>query len=171
MSKKLNDKELALIMSYVDGQLDPSEASHVEKMISENIEAKAAFEDLKLSTSFYGDYVSSIKENSEKIIAKNKDHVEKEKKSFFSAIFQKPMRNFVAYPIAAVFIFTIGFQMNSVSFRGIDQNNEQFRGIEKQEDVNERIKDLEKEVAELKEQINNYIKEIENLNKRLKEKN
>ena len=171
MSKKLNDKELALIMSYVDGQLDSSEASHVEKMISENIEAKAAFEDLKLSTSFYGDYVSSIKENSEKIIAKNKDAIEKEKESFFSAIFQKPMRNFVAYPIAAVFIFTIGFEMNSVSFRGIDDGNEQFRGIEKSEDVNERIKDLEEEVDELKEQINSYIKEIEDLNKRLKEKN
>ena len=62
MSKKLNDQDLALIMSYVDGQLGTSEKAKVEKMISDNIEAKVAFEDLKLSTSFYGDYVSSIKE-------------------------------------------------------------------------------------------------------------
>tara|TARA_B100001964_G_C13768283_1_gene394861 strand:- start:36 stop:551 length:516 start_codon:yes stop_codon:yes gene_type:complete len=171
MSKKLEDKDLALIMSYVDGQLDPSKTAQIEKLISENTDAKAAFEDLKLSSNVYGDYVSSIKENSEKIIAKNKHLLEKEKKSIFNIIFQNPMRNFVAYPIAAVIIFTIGFQMNSVSFRGIDQDNEQFRGIKKQEDVNERIKDLEEEVAELKEQINNYIKEIEDLNKRLKEKN
>ena len=171
MSNKLKDKDLSLIMSYVDGQLDPSKTVQVEKLISENIEAKMAFEDLKLSSSFYGGYVSNIKENSEKIISKNKNLLEKGKKSFLSTIFQKPIRNFIAYPIAAVFIFTLGFQMNSVSFRGIDQDNEQFRGIENSEDINERIKYLEKEVFELKAQIDNYIKEIEKLNKRLKENN
>jgi len=171
MSNKLEDKDLALIMSYVDGQLDPSKKDEVEKLISENKEAKAVFEDLKLSSNVYGDYVSNIKENSEKIIAKNKDLLEKEKRSIFDIIFKKPMRNFVAYPIAAVFIFTIGFQMNSVSFRGIDENSDKFRGIEKSEDVNERINDLEEEIAELKAQIDKYIEEIENLNKRLKEKN
>ena len=83
MSNKLEDKDLALIMSYVDGQLDPSKTAQVEKLISENTEAKAAFEDLKLSSNVYGDYVSSIKENSEKIIAKNRSLLEKENKGFF----------------------------------------------------------------------------------------
>ena len=51
-------------------------------------------------------------------------------------------------------------EMNSVSFRGIDDGNEQFRGIEKSEDVNERIKDLEEEVDELKEQISKDVEFI-----------
>lgn len=171
MSNKLNDKDLELIMSYVDGQLDPSETTKVEKLIAENKEAKLTYEDLKLSSNVYGDYVSSIKVNSDKLIAKNKSLLEKGNKNFFYNIFQKPMRNFVAYPIAALFMFTIGFQMNSTSFRGLDQSTEQFRGIEKQENLSERIEDLEKQIKELKNEIAKYLKDIENLNKRLKEKN
>ena len=171
MSNKLNDKDLELIMSYVDGQLDSSETTKVEKLIAENKEAKLTYEDLKLSSNVYGDYVSSIKDNSDKLIAKNKNLLEKENKNFFYNILQKPMRNFVAYPIAALFMFTIGFQMNSTSFRGLDQSTEQFRGIEKQENLSERIEDLEKQVKELKNEIAKYLKDIENLNKRLKEKN
>ena len=120
MSNKLNDKDLELIMSYVDGQLDSSETTKVEKLIAENKEAKLTYEDFKLSSNVYGDYVSSIKDNSDKLIAKNKNLLEKENKNFFYNILQKPMRNFVAYPIAALFMFTIGFQMNSTSFRGLD---------------------------------------------------
>lgn len=171
MSNKLNDKDLELIMSYVDGQLDSSETTKVEKLIAENKEAKLTYEDLKLSSNVYGDYVSSIKVNSDKLIAKNKSLLEKGNKNFFYNIFQKPMRNFVAYPIAALFMFTIGFQMNSTSFRGLDQSTEQFRGIEKQENLSERIEDLEKQIKELKNEIAKYLKDIENLNKRLKEKN
>ena len=171
MTNKLNDKDLELIMSYVDGQLDPSETTKVEKLITENNKAKLAFEDLKLSSNVYENYVSSIKENSDKIIAKNKDLLEKGNKNFFYNIFQKPMRNFIAYPVAALFIFTLGFQMNSTSFRGLDQSTDQFRGIEKQDDVSKRIEDLEKQVKDLKDEIAKYLEDIEKLNKRLKEKN
>ena len=49
MQNKLDDKDLALIMAYVDGELDPSQKTSVEKLIASNPSAKAAFEDLKLS--------------------------------------------------------------------------------------------------------------------------
>ena len=86
MIKKLTDKELSLIMSYADEQLDSSELEKVKKLISENTEAKLAYEDLKLSTNFYGDYVSSIKDNSSKLILKNKDRLENRKKNTFKKL-------------------------------------------------------------------------------------
>ena len=104
MIKKLTDKELSLIMSYADEQLDSSELEKVKKLISENTEAKLAYEDLKLSKNFYGDYVSSIKDNSSKLILKNKDRLENRKINIFEVIFKKPLRNFVAYPIAGIFM-------------------------------------------------------------------
>ena len=169
MKSKLDDKDLALIMAYVDGVLDPSQKASVEKLIASNPSAKAAFEDLKLSSTVYKGYVSDIQDDTESI--RYKSPSKKEKTNYFEIIFQRPVRNFIAYPIAAVFIFTLGFQMNSISLRGLDPDTEQFRGIEQQEEVIEKIEALEEEIAELKEQIENYQKQIEDLNKRLQEKN
>ncbi len=172
MIKKLTDKELSLIMSYADEQLDSSELEKVKKLISENTEAKLAYEDLKLSKNFYGDYVSSIKDNSSKLILKNKDRLENRKINIFEVIFKKPLRNFVAYPIAAIFMFTIGFQMNSTSFRGLDTDKDNFRGVElvNSDKVDKRIKSLEEEISILKSQIQKYLEEIEDLKKRLEKK-
>ena len=66
MSNKLSDKDLALIMSYTDGQIEPSNIAYVEKLINENDEAKKVFEDLSLTSNVYKDYVSSIDDNSQK---------------------------------------------------------------------------------------------------------
>ena len=172
MVKKLTDEELSLIMSYADDQLNDSELEIVKKLISENIEAKLAYEDFKLSKNFYGDYVSSIKDNSSKIFLRNKDNLENRKRSFFEVIFKNPVRNFVTYPIAAIFMFTIGFQMNSTSFRGLDNDTDNFRGVESitTEKVDERIKSLEEEISYLKNQIEKYLEEIKDLKKRLEKK-
>ena len=169
MKNKLDDKDLALIMAYVDGELDPSQKTGVEKLIASNPSAKAAFEDLKLSSTVYKGYVSDIQDDTESI--RYKSPSKKEKTNYFEIIFQRPVRNFIAYPIAAVFIFTLGFQMNSISLRGLDPDTEQFRGMEQQEEVIEKIEALEEEIAELKEQIEDYQKLIEDLNTRLQEKN
>ena len=67
MNNKLNDKDLALIMAYVDGELAPSQKASVEKLIASNSDAKAAFEDLKLSSTVYEGYVSNIQDNAENI--------------------------------------------------------------------------------------------------------
>ena len=88
MSNKLSDKDLALIMSYADGQLEPSNVAYVEKLINENDEAKKVFEDLSLTSNVYKDYVSSIDDNSQKILAKNKEGLEKTKTGFFDLIFK-----------------------------------------------------------------------------------
>ena len=52
MVKKLTDEELSLIMSYADDQLNGSKLEIVKKLISENIEARLAYEDFKLSKKF-----------------------------------------------------------------------------------------------------------------------
>ena len=169
MKNKLDDKDLALIMAYVDGELDPSQKTGVEKLIASNPSAKAAFEDLKLSSTVYKGYVSDIQDDTKNI--RYESPSKKEKTNYFQVIFQRPIRNFIAYPIAAVFIFTLGFQMNSISLRGLDPDTEQFRGMEQQEEVIEKIEALEEEIAELKEQIEDYQKLIEDLNTRLQEKN
>ena len=83
MSNKLSDKDLALIMSYTDGQIEPSNIAYVEKLINENDEAKKVFEDLSLTSNVYKDYVSSIDDNSQKILAKNKESLEKTKTGFW----------------------------------------------------------------------------------------
>ena len=171
MKSKLDDKDLALIMSYVDGELEPSQKANVEELIANNPDAKASFEDFKLSGSVYKDYVSNIQVDNEAVKKKYESHFEKEKTNYFKIIFQRPIRNFIAYPIAAVFIFSLGFQMNNIAFRGTIQDTEQFRGIEKQEEVSEKIQALESELADLKEQIESYKKEIDELTKRLQEKN
>ena len=168
MKNKLDDKDLALIMAYVDGELDSSQKASVEKLIASNPSAKAAFEDLKLSSTVYKGYVSDIQDDAKNI--RYESSSKKEKTNYFQVIFQRPIRNFIAYPVAAVFIFTLGFQMNSISLRGLDGDTEQFRGMEQQEEVKEKIEDLEEEIAELKEQIEDYQKQIEDLNKRLQEK-
>ena len=169
MKNKLDDKDLALIMAYVDGELDPSQKVSVEKLIASNPSAKAAFEDLKLSSTVYKGYVSDIQDDTKNI--RYESPSKKEKTNYFQVIFQRPIRNFIAYPIAAVFIFSLGFQMNNIAFRGTIQDTEQFRGIEKQEEVSEKIQALESELADLKEQIESYKKEIDELTKRLQEKN
>ena len=167
MKNKLDDKDLALIMAYVDGELDPSQKTGVEKLIASNPSAKAAFEDLKLSSTVYKGYVSDIQDDTESI--RYKSPSKKEKTNYFEIIFQRPVRNFIAYPIAAVFIFTLGFQINSISFKGLDPDPDQLRSAQ-QEEVKEKIEDLEKEIADLKEQIEGYQKQVEDLNKRLQEK-
>ena len=48
------------------------------------------------------------------------ESLEKTKTGFFDIIFKNPIRNFVAYPIAAVFMFVVGFQMNSTSFLSLN---------------------------------------------------
>ena len=171
MSDKLNDKDLALIMAYVDGELDSSQKPAVEKLIAENTEAKKALGNFKLSSTVYKDYVSNIQSDSKSATVKYETYFKKEKLGFLEAIFQKPMRNFIAYPIAAVFIFTLGFQMNNFLEKSVTQDTEQFRGIEKQDEISEKIAALESELADLKEQIESYKKEIEGLTKRLQEKN
>ena len=160
MSNKLSDKDLALIMSYTDGQIEPSNIAYVEKLINENDEAKKVFEDLSLTSNVYKDYVSSIDDNSQKILAKNKESLEKTKTSFFDIIFKNPIRNFVAYPIAAVFMFVVGFQMNSTSFLSLNNDTEQFRGLNNNESdlintkVSKQIDELNLEIKNLREIVN-----------------
>jgi len=173
MSDKLNDKDLALIMAYVDGELDSSQKPAVEKLIAENTEAKKALGNFKLSSTVYKDYVSNIQSDSRGVAAKYESYLKKDQKkaNFLEIIFQKPARNFIAYPIAAVFIFTLGFQMNNFIEKSITQETEQFRGVETQEEIYEKIEVLEAELADLRKQIETYKKEIEDLNRRFQEKN
>tara|TARA_B100001057_G_C22856445_1_gene952859 strand:+ start:2729 stop:3304 length:576 start_codon:yes stop_codon:yes gene_type:complete len=160
MSNKLSDKDLAFIMSYADGQIEPSNIAYVEKLINENDEAKKVFEDLSLTSNVYKDYVSSIDDNSQKILAKSNESLEKVKTGFFHLIFKNPIRNFIAYPIAAVFMFTIGFQMNSTSFLGLNNDTEQFRGLKNNENnsvntkVSQQIDELNLEIKNLRQIIN-----------------
>lgn len=160
MNNKLSDKDLALIMSYADGQLEQSNIAYVEKLINENDEAKKVFEDLSLTSNVYKDYVSSIDDNSQKILAKNKESIEKTKTGFFDLIFKNPIRNFVAYPVAAVFMFVIGFQMNSTSFLSLNNDSEQFRGLKNNESdlvntkVSKQIDELNLEIKKLREIVN-----------------
>ena len=67
MKSKLDDKDLTLIMAYVDGELEPSQRTSVEKLIASNPNAKAAFEDLKLSSAVYNGYVSDIQDDAKSI--------------------------------------------------------------------------------------------------------
>ena len=67
MKSKLNYKDLALIMAYVDGELEASQKNSVEKLIASNPSAKAAFEDLKLSSTVYKGYVSDIQDDAKNI--------------------------------------------------------------------------------------------------------
>ena len=106
----LSDKDIELIMSYVDGNFDKSKEKYIKDLILNNKEAKQAFEDLNLSKKVYGDYVSNIKENSQKIISNNAKFLE-ERDTFLNFIFKKPIQYFVAYPLAAALIFTLGFNL------------------------------------------------------------
>ena len=151
MNNKLNDKDLALIMAYVDGELAPSQKASVEKLIASNSDAKAAFEDLKLSSTVYKGYVSNIQDNAENI--RYEIPSKKEKTNYFQIIFQRPIRNFVAYPVAAAFIFALGFQMNTISFRGLEEDTSQYRGIEVKDEAEKKVEELEKEIEGYKEEI------------------
>ena len=62
----LSDKDIELIMSYVDGNFDKSKEKYIKDLILNNKEAKQAFEDLNLSKKVYGDYFKH-KENSQKL--------------------------------------------------------------------------------------------------------
>ena len=159
----LSDKDIELIMSYVDGDFDKSKEKYIKELILKNKKAKQAFEDLNLSKKVYGDYVSNIKENSQKIILNNAKFLEK-KDTFLNFIFKKPIQNFVAYPLAAAFIFTLGVQFNSLSFRG--EINDNFRGeiVNTKSEESEKIKALEKKIKELEI-------ELEQLKKRLNKNN
>ena len=55
MSNKGSDKDLALIMSYTDGQIEPSNIAYVEKLINEMTKQKVF--DLSLTSNVYKDYV------------------------------------------------------------------------------------------------------------------
>ena len=58
----------------------------IMKNINENDEAKKVFEDLSLTSNVYKDYVSNIDDNSQKILAKNKEGLEKTKTGFFDLL-------------------------------------------------------------------------------------
>ena len=155
----LSDKDIELIMSYVDGNFDKSKEKYIKDLILNNKDAKQAFEDLNLSKKVYGDYVSNIKENSQKIILNNAKFLEK-KDTFLNFIFKKPIQNFVAYPLAAAFIFTLGVQFNSLSFRG--EINDNFRGeiVNTKSEESEKIKALEKKIEELEIEIEQLKKQL-----------
>ena len=155
----LSDKDIELIMSYVDGNFDKSKEKYIKDLILNNKEAKQAFEDLNLSKKVYGDYVSNIKENSQKIILNNAKFLE-EKDTFLNFIFKKPIQNFVAYPLAAALIFTLGVQFNSLSFRG--EINDNFRGeiVNTKSEESEKIKALEKKIEELEIEIEQLKKQL-----------
>ena len=155
----LSDKDIELIMSYVDGDFDKSKEKYIKELILKNKKAKQAFEDLNLSKKVYGDYVSNIKENSQKIILNNAKFLEK-KDTFLNFIFKKPIQNFVAYPLAAAFIFTLGVQFNSLSFRG--EINDNFRGeiVNTKSEESEKIKALEKKIEELEIEIEQLKKQL-----------
>ena len=155
----LSDKDIELIMSYVDGDFDKSKEKYIKELILKNKKAKQAFEDLNLSKKVYGDYVSNIKENSQKIIANNAKFLE-EKDTFLNFIFKKPIQNFVAYPLAAALIFTLGVQFNSLSFRG--EINDNFRGeiVNTKSEESEKIKALEKKIKELEIELEQLKKQL-----------
>lgn len=155
----LSDKDIELIMSYVDGDFDKSKEKYIKELILKNKKAKQAFEDLNLSKKVYGDYVSNIKENSQKIILNNAKFLEK-KDTFLNFIFKKPIQNFVAYPLAAAFIFTLGVQFNSLSFRG--EINDNFRGeiVNTKSEESEKIKALEKKIKELEIELEQLKKQL-----------
>lgn len=155
----LSDKDIELIMSYVDGNFDKSKEKYIKDLISNNKEAKQAFEDLNLSKKVYGDYVSNIKENSQKIISNNAKFLE-ERDTFLNFIFKKPIQYFVAYPLAAALIFTLGVQFNSLSFRG--EINDNFRGeiVNTKSEESEKIKALEKKIEELEIEIEQLKKQL-----------
>ena len=112
------------IMQYVDGTLPAEEKEAVEKAIENNPEFKKLLKDYQETADVLFNLGKSIKSqplpNSLKKKLKEindlkESHLKKDKPGFFKAIFQKPIRNFIAYPIATVFIFTLGFQMNNYS--------------------------------------------------------
>ena len=88
MKNKLDDKDLALIMAYVDGELDPSQKTSVEKLIASNPSAKAAFEDLKLSSTVYKGYVSDIQDDTKNI--RYESPSKKRKQIIFKLFFKDP---------------------------------------------------------------------------------
>ena len=97
MKNKLTEKDLNLIMSLVDGELNTTDQQKAKNLISSNSEAKKAYDDMKLSSNFFSGYVSDIASDSDKIKSNQKTKVNKE--NIFNVIFQNPFRNFVAYPI------------------------------------------------------------------------
>ena len=112
-----------------------------------------------MSKKVYGDYVSNIKENSQKIISNNAKFLE-ERDTFLNFIFKKPIQYFVAYPLAAALIFTLGVQFNSLSFRG--EINDNFRGeiVNTKSEESEKIKALEKKIEELEIEIEQLKKQL-----------
>ena len=66
----------------------------------------------------------------------------------------------MAYPVAAVFMFVIGFQMNSTSFLSLNNDSEQFRGLKNNESdlvntkVSKQIDELNLEIKNLREIVN-----------------
>ena len=169
MKNKLTEKDLNLIMSFVDGELNTTDQQKAKNLISSNSEAKKAYDDMKLSSNFFSGYVSDIASDSDKIKSNQKTNVNRE--NIFNVIFQNPFRNFVAYPIAAVFIFSLGFQVNNMQLLNFDNDTEQFRGIEQNEEIQNKIEELEEKIENLEDEVDQYKTEIDRLNKLLKEKN
>ena len=52
MKNKLTEKDLNLIMSLVDGELNTTDQQKAKNLISSNSEAKKAYDDMKLSSNF-----------------------------------------------------------------------------------------------------------------------
>ena len=112
------------IMQYVDGTLPAEEKETVEKAIESNPEFKKLLKDYQetadalfnLGKSIKSQPLpNSLKKKLKEFNALKESHLKKDKPGFFKAIFQKPIRNFIAYPITSVFIFTFGFQVNNYS--------------------------------------------------------
>ena len=114
------------IMQYVDGTLPAEEKEAVEKAIENNPEFKKLLKDYQetadvlfnLGKSIKSQPLpNSLKKKLKEINSWKEIYAKKDRPGFFEAIFQKPIRNFIAYPIAAVFIFTLGFQINMFQVR------------------------------------------------------
>ncbi|MDP7194882.1 MAG: hypothetical protein QF864_01655 [SAR202 cluster bacterium] len=160
------------IMQYADGTLPIEEKEEVEKAIQDNPEYKKLFKDyqetgdllFKLGAEIKSQPLpDSLKKKLKEINSWKGSYAKKNGMGFFEAIFQKPIRNFIAYPIAAVFIFTLGFQVNMSQVRistqevktaklQIEQLKEQILSQNKQEEFKKVRSTLKKEVATKVEQ-------------------
>ena len=134
------------IMQYADGMLPIEEKEEVEKAIQDNPEYKKLLKDyqetgdllFKLGTEIKSQPLpNSLKKKLKEINSWRESYAKKDRPGFFEAIFEKPIRNFIAYPVAAVFIFTLGFQVNMFQFRTTTQE----------------IKTAKLQIAQLKEQM------------------
>jgi anti-sigma-K factor RskA len=159
------------IMQYADGTLPIEEKEEVEKAIQDNPEYKKLLKDyqetgdllFKLGTEIKSQPLpNSLKKKLKEINSWRESYAKKDRPGFFKAIFQKPIRNFIAYPVAAVFIFTLGFQVNMFQVRistgelktakQIEQLGEQMLSQNKQEEFKKVRSTLKKEVATKVEQ-------------------